>query len=139
MLTPEQTHRIRKTFDRVERQSHVAALVFYKNLFELDPSLRPLFTTDIETQAGKLMDMLATALSLLERQDQLTNVLEDLGARHVAYGVETQHYETVGTALLAMLESVLGKEWTPETRQSWGELYQFISATMLRGAARATR
>ncbi|MES2921696.1 MAG: globin domain-containing protein [Verrucomicrobiota bacterium] len=136
MLTTEQTHRIRKTFSRVERQAHVAALVFYKHLFELDPALRPLFKNDIEQQADKLMDMLATALSLLERQDQLATVLEELGARHVAYGVKTGHYATVGEALLAMLESVLGTEWTPETRLAWAGLYQIIAETMLRGAAR---
>ena len=138
-MTAEQTYRIRKTFALVERQSHVAALVFYQRLFELDPALRPLFKTDIELQAEKLMDMLGTALSLLDRADQLVNVLEDLGARHVAYGVKTEHYETVGTALLAMLESVLGKEWTPETRLAWSDLYGLISDTMLRGAAQVAR
>ena len=55
MLDPDQKHRLRKTFALVERQSHVAALVFYQRLFELDPMLRPLFKTDIEEQAAKLM------------------------------------------------------------------------------------
>ena len=136
MLDPEQKHRLRKTFALVERQSHVAALVFYQRLFELNPMLRPLFKTDIELQAAKLMDMLATALSLLEKPDDLNETLEDLGARHVAYGVETEHYETVGDALLAMLSAVLGTDFTPDTRRAWTDLYQFIAATMLRGAAR---
>lgn len=137
MLDPEQKHRLRKTFALVERQSQVAALVFYQRLFELNPMLRPLFKTDIELQAAKLMDMLATALSLMEKPDELNETLEELGARHVGYGVKTEHYETVGEALIAMLSTVLGKEFTGDTRKAWTELYQFISTTMLRGAARA--
>lgn len=139
MLDAEQKHRLRKTFATVERQSHVAALVFYQRLFELNPMLRPLFKTDIELQAAKLMDMLATALSLMEKPEELTETLEELGARHVTYGVRTEHYETVGEALLAMLSSVLGKDFTPDTRKVWTELYQFIAATMLRGAGRVSR
>ena len=139
MLDPEQKHRLRKTFALVERQSHVAALVFYQRLFELNPMLRPLFKTDIELQAAKLMDMLSSALSLLEKPEELSETLEELGARHVAYGVRTEHYGTVGEALLAMLSTVLGKEFTADTRRAWTELYQFIAATMLRGAARVVR
>lgn len=137
MLDAEQKHRLRKTFALVERQSHVAALVFYQRLFELDPSLRPLFKTDIEVQANKLMEMLGAALSLLEKPDELTEVLEDLGARHVNYGVQNSHYATVGQALLDMLASVLGKEFDANTRIAWTDLYVAISETMLRGAARA--
>lgn len=135
VLTAEQTYRIRKTFATVERQSRVAALVFYQRLFELDPALRPLFKGDIEIQAEKLMEMLSGALSLLERPEEFTRVLEGLGARHVAYGVKTRHYETVGEALLDMLGKVLGPEFTAETRGAWLALYQTIAEIMLRGAA----
>jgi methyl-accepting chemotaxis protein len=139
VLDPEQKHRLRKTFAIVERQSHVAALVFYQRLFELNPMLRPLFKTDIELQAAKLMDMLSSALSLLEKPEALSETLEELGARHVTYGVRTEHYETVGEALLAMLSTVLGKDFTADTRRAWTELYQLIATTMLRGAGRVSR
>ncbi len=138
-MDPEEKHRLRKTFSLVERQSHVAALVFYQRLFEIDPKLRPLFKTDIELQAAKLMDMLASALSLLEKTDELNETLEELGARHVGYGVKSEHYATVGEALLTMLSRVLGKDFDPPTRQAWTSLYQLIAETMLRGAARVVR
>ena len=134
-MTAEQIHLLRKTFDPVERQAHVAALVFYRRLFELDPSLRRMFHTDIEVQAKKLIDMLALALSMLERPSELETELEGLGARHVGYGVKDSHYETVGLAMLGMLAEVLGPEWTPEARTAWAELYGFIAGAMKRGAA----
>lgn len=139
MLTAEQKYLLRKSFGLVERQSHVAALVFYQHLFELDPALRPLFKNDIESQAAKLMDMLAGSLNLLEKPEELTSILEALGAGHVAYGVQSRHYVTVGRAMLAMLEKVLDGEFTPEVRRAWTELYQFIAAAMLHGAAIVSR
>jgi hemoglobin-like flavoprotein len=135
VLDPEQKHRLRKTFALVERQSHVAALVFYQRMFELDPRLRPLFKTDIELQAAKLIDMLATALSLLDTPDELTRILMEMGAQHVRYGVKAEHYATVNEALLTMLSSVLGREFDASTRQVWSEFYQLIAETMQRGAA----
>lgn len=138
-MTAEQIHRLRKTFAIVERQPEIAALIFYQRLFQLDPGLRPLFKTDIELQAKKLMDMLSSALSLLERPEEFNSVLEDLGARHVTYGVRTSHYETVGIALLDMLEQVLAAEFQAETRIAWANLYQTIADAMLRGAAAVVR
>lgn len=134
MLTAEQPYLLRRSFALVEGQSHVAALVFYQKLFELDPLLRPLFKNDIEEQARKLMEMLAEALSLLEKPEELVATLEKLGAVHVGYGVRPPHYNTVGAALLGMLERVLDKDFTQETRKAWADFYQIIAETMLRGA-----
>jgi hemoglobin-like flavoprotein len=136
--TAEQTLLLRKSFDVVERQTHVAALIFYQRLFELEPRLRLLFKTDIESQATKLIEMLSVTLGLLERQEELTGTLEHIGASHVGYGVEPSHYGIAEDALLTMLERVLGGQFTKETRQAWVELYQCISQAMLRGAAKAS-
>jgi hemoglobin-like flavoprotein len=134
-MNAAQIHLIRKTFASVERQADVAALVFYRRLFELDPRLRPLFTSDIQEQGKKLTDMLAAALSLLERPVELAGELEELGARHVNYGTRPEHYSTVRQALLDMLAEVLGDAFSPAVKQAWDELYDFIEAAMLRGAA----
>ena len=134
-MMPEQIHLLRKSFDRLERQSHVAALIFYRRLFELDPTLRPLFKTNIEDQARKLMEMLGLALSLTEQPGALETELMASGARHVGYGVREEHYATVGRAMLDMLAEVLGRNFTAATQQAWLEFYTFIADTMKRGAA----
>lgn len=135
-MTAESVHILRKSFQRIEAHGHVAALAFYRRLFELDPSLRPMFRTDIETQAAKLIDMLSAALAMLEKPAQLRATLEDLGARHVGYGVKPEHYDTVRAALIDMLATVLGPEFTPSLRAAWTDLLVAISETMLAGAAR---
>jgi hemoglobin-like flavoprotein len=134
-MTTEQVHLLRKSFAVVEPQAHVAALVFYRRLFELDPGLRPLFKNDIEEQARKLMDMLGLAVSALENPATLEKQLHQLGARHVIYGVRDEHYSTVGQALLDMLAEVLGSHWTPALREAWVAFYTFAAKAMQRGAS----
>jgi hemoglobin-like flavoprotein len=135
----EQRHLIRKSFQAVERAPAVAALVFYRRLFELEPQLRPLFKNDIEAQAEKLMETLSAAIGMLEAPDRLTAELEALGARHVGYGARDEHYAIVGRALLDMLAEVLGEQFTAEMRAAWTNLYLIISETMQRGARAVAR
>lgn len=117
----------------------MAALMFYQRLFELAPGVRRLFKNDIESQSRKLTDILATALSMLDRPGELNTVLEQLGARHLSYGAEPEHYPVVARALLDMLGNVLREEFTPEVREAWTTLLGNVSNAMLTGASKALR
>lgn len=136
-MDPVQIHLVRRSFAEVERQTHVAALEFYRRLFEAHPQLRPMFSTEIEQQACKLMDMLSLTISLLERPGTLVPELEQLGARHVGYGVREAHYDAVADALFGMLQNVLAARFTPEVEAAWRVLYATMREAMLRGAASA--
>lgn len=133
-MTAHQVYLIRKSFAELARHDHVAALVFYRRLFEIDPGLRPLFTGSIEEQARKLMDMLGVLISMLERPVGLDMELRAMGARHAGYGVQDEHYTTVGGALLDMLSETLEKNFTPEMRAAWTALYSAVATTMKTGA-----
>jgi hemoglobin-like flavoprotein len=135
-MDAEQIHLVRRTFALVERQRQVAALVFYQRLFSADPSLRPMFRTDIEQQAVKLMEILGVAVSLLEQPAVLAAELEQLGARHVGYGVKEEHYATVGAALIGMLSDILGEAFDAPSQAAWLALFGFVRESMLRGAAK---
>lgn len=136
-MTPDQVYLIRKSFAELARHDHVAALVFYRRLFEIDPSLRPMFTTDIEEQSRKLLDMLAVLIAMLERPLGLDMELRAMGSRHRDYGVKDEHYATVGQALVDMLAEVLDKRFTPEVRTAWLALYGAVEMLMKKGAAEA--
>jgi hypothetical protein len=63
--------------------------LFYARLFELDPSLRSLFHTDIPEQSRKLTQMITTAVHGLHRHSGVAFARAcSLGARHSRYGVE---------------------------------------------------
>lgn len=134
-MTSEQIQLIRESFALVGPRADVVALVFYQRLFELDPALRPLFRADVTEQGRKLMQMLAAAVRLLDRPESLVPVLEDLGRRHVGYGVRDEHYDTVGNALLWAFDQALRGQFTPAAHHAWGELYAVVAATMKRAAA----
>ncbi len=137
-MSPQQVYLIRKSFADLARHEHVAALVFYRRLFEIDPSLRPMFKGDIEEQSKKLIDMLAALIAMLEQPAGLDIELRAMGARHAGYGVKDEHYATVGGALLDMLAETLGSEFTPEVRAAWTALYSAVETTMKAGAKEPT-
>ena len=122
---------VKNSFRKVLPIADQAAALFYARLFELDPSLRPLFRGDMAEQGRKLMTMIATAVGSLERLEQIVPAVRALGARHSGYGVKEEHYATVGAALLWTLEKGLGPEFTPAVREAWTSTYSLLANTMI--------
>ena len=87
MLTLTQIELVQRTFAVIVPIADDAAALFYRRLFEIDPSLRPMFKDDMTEQRKKLMQMLTAAVKGLPRLDRLVPVVEDLGRRHARYGV----------------------------------------------------
>lgn len=136
-MTPRQVELVQTTWEKCVPIADQAAALFYGKLFELDPALKPLFTTDIKEQGKKLMVMITAAVRGLSDLGKLVPVVEDLGRRHVGYGVKDEHYATVGTALLWTLEQGLGEAFTAEVKEAWATTYGILSATMQKAAAAA--
>ena len=134
MPTMTQIELVQKTFAVVAPIADDVAVLFYRRLFEIDPSLESMFKGDMTEQRRKLMVMLTAAVKGLPRLDRLIPVLEDLGRRHVHYGVVDRHYETVGEALLWTLEKGLGSAFTPEVKDAWTTVYGVLASTMKAGA-----
>lgn len=136
-MTPEQITLVQTSFAKVAPIADLAANLFYTRLFEMDPTLRPLFKGDMAEQGRKLMKMLTLAVASLNRLDELTPVVQKMGERHATYGVAAHHYDTVAGALLWTLEQGLGDDFTPATRQAWVTAYTFLATTMQAAADRA--
>lgn len=135
-MTPKQIHLVQTTWEKVVLISEQAAALFYGRLFELDPELKPLFKSDIREQGQKLMQMIGVAVRGLADLGRLVPAVEDLGRRHVAYGVRRKDYETVGAALLWTLEKGLGDSFSPEVKEAWFTAYHLLATTMQKAAAK---
>lgn len=129
-MNNEQKLLVQKTFEMVAPIADTAAALFYGRLFEVDPSLKPLFRGDLKDQGKKLMSTLKVAVHALDRLDALIPTVQALGRRHLAYGVRDDHYDTVGAALLWTLEKGLGEAWTPETKEAWTTVYNVLAKVM---------
>ncbi len=137
-MTPHQIDLVQKTFGAVKPIAATAAELFYGRLFTLDPSLRSMFRGDMAKQGQMLMGMIGAAVAGLRNLETLAPVVRHLGARHVGYGVRTEHYATVGSALVWTLEQGLGDQFTPEVRDAWIAAYTLLSEVMQLGALEAS-
>ncbi|MEM7019425.1 MAG: globin family protein [Pseudomonadota bacterium] len=127
---------VQGTFAKVAPISETAAELFYNKLFELEPSVKPLFTGDMKEQGKKLMQMIAIAVGGLNDLGNIVPAVRQLGERHVGYGVKDEHYDTVGEALIWTLGQGLGDEFTDEAKEAWVLTYTTL-ATVMKEAANA--
>ena len=134
-MTPEQIDLVQNSFKLVAPIAEDAAALFYDRLFTLDPALRPLFKNDMKEQGRKLMQALSIVVKGLKRLDTILPAVQDLGRRHVHYGVRDEHYDTVGAALLWTLTQGLGDAFTPEVEDAWATAYGLLAGAMKEAAA----
>lgn len=121
---------------------------FFKTIFRAAPGALQLFTSfrdiaDYETSAPfkdharSVMETLDKAVALLGDLESLAPTLRKLGAKHVLYGVQPEHYDIIGAALLETLGEGLGAAFTDEVREAWQRVYGLVSTEMQAGAAKA--
>ena len=134
-MTPEQIQLVKTSWSKVVPISDKAAELFYGKLFETDPSLKSLFKGDMQEQGKKLMRMVGTAVNGLDRLEAIVPAVQQLGERHVAYGVKDADYDTVGGALLWTLEQGLGDQFTADVKNAWATVYGLLANTMKAAAA----
>ena len=134
-MLPNQIDLVQDTFKSVVPIKEVAAELFYKRLFELDPSLESMFTGDMNEQGQKLMSAMALVVGGLKNWERVEPTVRELGARHVDYGIKPQHYETVGAALIWTLGQGLGDAFTDDVKQAWTAAYEAIATTMMDAAS----
>jgi hemoglobin-like flavoprotein len=135
-MTNDQVLLVQQTFAKVAPIADQAAAMFYKRLFELDPSARALFKIDLTEQGKKLMQMIGIAVAGLSKPESIKAAVEDLGKRHVGYGVTDAQYDTVGAALLWTLGQGLGPAFTKDVEGAWTEAYTMLATIMKQAAAK---
>jgi nitric oxide dioxygenase len=133
-MTEEQAQLVRESWAKVRPIAPAAAAMFYARLFEIEPSVRPLFKRDIGEQGRMLMGMIGMVVARLDDLGALVPAVRALGARHASYGVREEHYAPVGAALLWTLEQGLGAAFTPEVHDAWATAYELLATTMQEAA-----
>jgi hemoglobin-like flavoprotein len=137
-LSQTQIQLVQDSFQQVVPIAETAASLFYQRLFETMPEASSMFTnTDMKEQGKKLMQMLTVAVAGLTRLENIVPAIKALGARHVRYGVQDSHYQTVGEALLWTLEQGLGAAFTPDVKEAWALVYAIVAETAISGAHEA--
>lgn len=138
-MTPDELARVQRSFADASERPDELSRAFYEHLWTLAPDLRPMFPDDMDAQRQKLLDELSAIVAAVADLPALVARTAPLGARHAGYGVEPEHYELVGEALLAALADVLGAGLDEPTADAWRDAYDLVAETMLAGALGAAQ
>src|SRR4030095_8602483 len=123
-MMPDRRQLVTESWKSLAPNGAEVGAIFYRRLFEIDPSLRPMFSgLAMEDQIHRFVTMLDLVIQWLDLPERLVPVLKQLGERHTKYGVKDEHYGKLGTALLGTLEERLGDKITPELRGARTEAY----------------
>ena len=127
------------SFDLIAPRGDELMDEFYSRLFEAAPAVIPLFAhTDLQRQKSMLLGTLVLLRKSLRDLGAIVPKLRELGARHVGYGAQPEHYPVVGNALIAAMAAVAGSAWRSEYERAWREAFAVVAGAMLEGATAAT-
>jgi nitric oxide dioxygenase len=122
---------IQGSFAKVVPIKDAAAEIFYADLFDTAPEVKPYFANaDMKDQGSKLMATLGVVVNGLRDLDKIVPVAQQLAIKHVDYGVKPQDYDSVGASLLRTLEKGLGDDFTPEVKEAWTVAYTTLAGVM---------
>ena len=133
-LTSQQIALVQTSFRTVQPMSATAGELFYKRLFEIEPEVAALFKGDVGRQGREFMQVLAVAVGGLSNVTTLVPMVQQLGVRHAAYGVQARHYDAVRQALLYTLAVILQDDYTDEVRAAWATAYAMLAGIMKEAA-----
>ena len=126
------------SFDLVAPKGDELMEIFYTRLFAVAPAVQPLFAgSDMKRQQAMLLSALVLLRKSLRDLERVVPTLRNLGARHVAYGAQAEHYPVVGEVLIGAMATVAGEAWEPRFAEAWGEAFGVVAGAMLEGAAEA--
>lgn len=130
-MDAQQIKLVEESFAKVLPIKEAAAELFYGRLFEIAPDVKPLFKGDMTEQGRKLMAALLFVVNGLRKLDALVPVAQELGQKHVGYGVTAEQYAPVGEALIWTLEQGLGDAFTEDVKAAWLAAYTLLSGVMI--------
>ena len=85
-ITPEDIQIVKSTWGKAITDRDKVGSLFYGKLFELAPSVKPLFTSDPTEQSRKLTSMITVVVTKLDKLDEILPEVKSLAIRHNKYG-----------------------------------------------------
>ena len=130
-MTKREIELIENSWGVVLFNEQKAGELFYKKLFEFEPSLRHMFQDDLKVQSQKFVAMITFVVHKLNTLDQIIADVTSLGESHKRYGVMPRHYEIAGLALMHALEEIAQPNWNDEVKAAWAKIYSILSKAMM--------
>lgn len=129
----EMIKRLESSFNLVAPRAQELVDRFYARLFSENPGLRGMFPTDMSNQKQKLIASLVLVVKNLRTPEKLGDPLREMGARHVGYGTQPEHYPVVRDTLVSVMADIAGDAWSETLDQDWKSAVDVVAGIMLEG------
>lgn len=121
---------VKATAPVVQANSLAITTRFYERLFANHPATEAFFANTAPGQAQRLADALVAYTENIDDLTPITPVVRAIAKKHVAAGVQPEHYEIVGTELLAAVVDVLG-DLPDSVVEAWSAAYDALAAIFI--------
>jgi len=135
-MNREDITRVQESWHTIEPVKRITAELFYVKLFELDSTLKLLFS-DQQAREQKFLQLMDATVNGLEHSDVMMSAVRELGIRHPLFGDSDERHGTIGAALFWSLEKCLRKDFTDEVRAAWTNTFDQLSSSLLNGMLRS--
>jgi hemoglobin-like flavoprotein len=129
-MTEDDIAMVQQSWHTIEPVKRITAELFYVKLFELDPTLRLLFSDDLQLRAQRFIQLMDATVRGLGRADVLMPAIRELGIRHPRFGESDLHHGNIATALFWTLQKGLRDDFTPQVQSAWIKTYGVLSQTL---------
>ncbi len=127
-MTEKQIELVRESWRKVVTKSDAAAAEFYVALFAESPHLLPVFAgPDMEAQGVRLIRAVDRVINCLDQIAQVLPLVKRFARRYARAAAEPAHTDVAFRALLEMLRSCLGDDFTDEHHVAWETVYDELA------------
>lgn len=134
MLDSKTIEIIKSTVPALKEHGLEITKIFYKNMFEQNPEIVPMFDMGRQENGSQPKALAMTVLAAAQNIDSLTKILpavEKIAVRHCDCGVKEEHYPIVGKHLLGAMKEVLKDAATDEVLAAWAKAYEVIAKVFI--------
>ncbi|HEX2011021.1 MAG TPA: NO-inducible flavohemoprotein [Roseateles sp.] len=134
MFSPQTIALIKATVPVLKQQGEAITEHFYHLMLSEHPELKAFFNEAHQaagTQARALAGAVLAYASHIDRLEALAPALPRIVQKHVALGVQPEHYPIVGACLLRAIREVLGEIASDEIIAAWGEAYGALARLLI--------
>ncbi len=134
MLDQKTIDIIKSTVPALKTHGLEITKTFYKNMFEQNPEVKPLFNMDRQESGEQPKALAMSILAAAQNIDNLSAIMpvvDKIGIKHCNAQVKPEHYPIVGKHLLGAIKEVLGEKATDEIIDAWAKTYGVLAEVFI--------
>jgi nitric oxide dioxygenase len=126
VLSPQTIETVKATAPILKEHGVAITTRMYEILFTEHPEVKELFSSGPGEQEKRLADAVLAYATNIDKLETLTPVVQNIATKHVAKGVQADHYPVVGATLLTAMGDVLGP-LDASIVDAWAEAYGYLA------------